>query len=458
MRIGIVYLAWLAVSLAFLAPAIAQGPTDGVDPAETGVPAKDDPRRPQPPPGTDGKSVGWVIGRPFAWIFSPLDNGLRAGGAYLESNCGGVAGGFSNAGALQGCFPKYWTPRINFGGRPGLIGGITVHTNRYRSRGLQARAGAYGSTKGYWGVDGEFGWNDPLQHPYLRVFGATIDLAREEYWGPGSESSELTKTNYSVRNSGVTFQAGIPFRNNWNRISGDVNLAYFQAEIGQGGGTLPPTDEVFDPIEAPGVNAGQIQWWAPGGYLVLDLTDSPGYPTKGIRLRGNARRFDNVNDKPFAWTRYGGEVQAHVPLGTEWNIFTFQTGFQHADPADKNVVPFYQFPFLGGANTLRGYPTARFRGPAATYANFEYRFSIWRAERFKPTDPRSGVETVIYYQLGDVAPSMGDIDFANLDSFGFEFRAYFAETMAIRLGLAWADEGMRFQFATIDPFNFRDIF
>ena len=63
-----------------------------------------------------------------------------------------------------------------------------------------------------------------------------------------------------------------------------------------------------------------------------------------------------------------------------------------------NQIPFYLQPMLGGAQTLRGYRSFRFRDESALLLQAEYR---WRINEL--------IAGALFYDTGAVARSIGDI-------------------------------------------------
>ena len=89
----------------------------------------------------------------------------------------------------------------------------------------------------------------------------------------------------------------------------------------------------------------------------------------------------------------------------------FEPGPRRATLRKADTVPFYLQPTLGGAYSLRGFRTFRFRDRSALLLQAEYR---WRINEF--------VEGALFYDTGAVGPELGDIGKLERD-YGFGLRA-----------------------------------
>ena len=95
-----------------------------------------------------------------------------------------------------------------------------------------------------------------------------------------------------------------------------------------------------------------------------------------------------------------------------------------ADPDAGDQVPFFLQPTLGGATTLRGYRSFRFRDRSALLLQAEYR---WRINEL--------VTGALFYDTGAVAPRLSDLGRLERD-YGFGLRAGSRNGVAFRFDVA----------------------
>lgn len=102
-------------------------------------------------------------------------------------------------------------------------------------------------------------------------------------------------------------------------------------------------------------------------YSFLKVNDSL-LPTKGFGFTANISYTDNVqNNNNFI--RYEGVAQAFLPFTKSLGLFLKAGG------ASLSGTPeFYQYNFIGGGKTLRGYRRSRFMGKTTAYSQNELRW------------------------------------------------------------------------------------
>ena len=104
-------------------------------------------------------------------------------------------------------------------------------------------------------------------------------------------------------------------------------------------------------------------------------------------------------------------------------------------------VPFYLQPTIGGARTLRGYRSFRFRDRSALLLQAEYR---WRINEL--------VTGALFYDTGTVARTLGDLGRFERN-YGISLRAGVDLGAAFRMDLAFGGrEGTRFLIRFDDAF------
>lgn len=378
-----------------------------------------------------------------------MDRFFHRYAAGLEEKCGTFAGGVTGEEGLGGCGPPShvsWSFG-SLGSKSGFWGlGVGLHRDTRSPTGFKAGATAAATWRLYQEYTAYLGWNHPEKRPYGRLTGFYDRDTRDQFWGLGPDTPEGGETDYSLEQFGARAEVGLPA---WFRVSGNVGARYEKSFVFKG-----ENDKEDDTVEEfpdiPGVLDPQQELWGPFANVVLDLTDAPGHPTQGVRIKGRGALWRSVDDQDFNWFTYGGEVQGHLPLGSEWHILSALAGFDTAEPEnDGDEIPFVYLPFLGGSTRLRGHESWRFTDRTAAYGTVEYRYRIWE-ENKQDLEKASVIETAIFYDLGGVGEKLGDVDLTDENSYGFELRGYVTDKHLFRLGIARSDEGTRLNLKFTD--------
>ena len=107
---------------------------------------------------------------------------------------------------------------------------------------------------------------------------------------------------------------------------------------------------------------------AAAGYSFSKLNDAV-VPTKGISFSGNVSYTQNVNQSNRSFWKYGGTLQLYLPLVSKFSL-AISGGIETVDGTPE----FYQYPYIGGGQDLRGFRLQRFYGKTAFYNSNELRF------------------------------------------------------------------------------------
>lgn len=444
----LIVLLGLGLMLAGTAPLTAQ---DAPTPRDTTrVLPPDHPLRPETPPGVPEKGSRNPIGALLTAPFRLIDRMFYSYAEGLQNACGSFSGGITGEEGLAACGPKHvsWTFG-SLGSKSGFWGGgVGIHSDLWSPTGFKTGVTAAATWRAYQEYTAYVGWNDPKKRPYLRLTGFYDRDTRDQFWGIGPDTPEGAETDYSQEQFGAVAMAGIPES---KVIWGDVGVRYEKSFVFTGWNReTPNTVDVFEDVA--GVSP-QAELWGPFANVVLNLTDAPGHPTVGVKVKGRGALYRSVDeDQDFNWVTYGGEVQGHLPLGSEWHILSALVGFDTAEPEeDGDEILFNYLPYLGGSRRLRGHQTWRFVDRTAAYGTVEYRYRIWQ-ENARDLDNAGAIETAIFYDLGSVGEKLDDIDLTDEHSYGLEFRVYIADKHLVRLGAARSDEGTRLNFSLSDNY------
>lgn len=423
----------MLLALTIAAPALAQDA-----PRDTLLVLPDDhPSRPQPPPGV-GPGAGSAIAKTLFWPFLMADEALLGTTIVIEEEAGGFAAGLSDRPEVPG-EEKHLRPRFgSIGTRSGVVG--VGFTYEVFPPDLGPKLGFSGHiTNRYVQEYTAFaGWNDPDVAPWLRVTGYYDVDHMDQFWGLGPDTDlDDDESGFSWERWGGVAAVGIP--EGWV-VNGEIHALYERSfvyetyETNQRNAT-----DVF--VAVPGVDLPQAELWSPGGTIRLDLRNSPGHPTRGLLVEGFGGIWRSLDDElPFDWTEYGGEIQAHLPLGSDWHVISLGGELDVVEPDDDDsVIPFVYLPTIGGSSRGRGFKSWRWRDEAVASAVAEYRYRIWEEHTWRSAP--GVLEAALFVEAGDLADEIGDLDTEDLKwSYGFEIRMFLRQRPVFSAGIGFSDE------------------
>ena len=106
---------------------------------------------------------------------------------------------------------------------------------------------------------------------------------------------------------------------------------------------------------------------------------------------------DRTGDR-YLFRRWEADLRQYLTFVKDTRTIALRAWAASADPNSGYDVPFYLQPTLGGARTLRGYNTFRFRDRNALLLQAEYR---WRVNEF--------VTGALFYDTGTVGPTLDSL-------------------------------------------------
>jgi hypothetical protein len=109
-----------------------------------------------------------------------------------------------------------------------------------------------------------------------------------------------------------------------------------------------------------------------GGLQLIYITNNvndPVVPTKGISFFGNASYTQNLKEASRYVGNFSGDAFFYIPL-----ISKISLAIRAGAGTVTGAPEFYQYPGIGGGQTMRGFRRDRFRGETAVYNSNELRF------------------------------------------------------------------------------------
>jgi outer membrane protein assembly factor BamA len=274
-------------------------------------------------------------------------------------------------------------------------------------------------------------WNHAGGRLDLRARAGWRDAPGVAYYGMGIDSPEdPTGFGLSQRFAGgdVAFRPA-------SRTHVRAGLLYEDYSLGDRSGARPAIGSVHTAATAPslGTNPSYVHFTGAAGY---DWRPSPGYARSGGLYEIRYHHYAAANGGADSFNRLEGEVVQHLPLVRENYVLSFRG--QAETTLNDAMVPFYLLSSLGGSDTLRGYPSWRFRDRHAALSTVELRW----------IPNRNSVDVALFYDAGMVAPRWDDIAVKRFKSdVGIGVRFHSLLATPLRIEVAKGREGMRLVLA-----------
>jgi hypothetical protein len=284
-------------------------------------------------------------------------------------------------------------------------------------------------------------------HMFAEVYGRKRDFPQEDFFGLGAESNVDDRSNFALRDTAIRGTLGVrPAQ--WLAVGGRVE--HLSPDIGSGTDKrFPSTEDLFVSSTIPGFDI-QPDFLRYEGFIDLDYRDTipglrassdridwplVGNPRKGGRYMLSFSRYDDRDLDRFTFDQVKFDAQQYLPLLKGHRILALRAQVTLTDADAAHEVPFYMMPSLGGAYSLRGFRSFRFRDENALLLQAEYRYHI-----------NTFLMGALFYDAGKVARDRGDIDLEDLESdYGLGFRIGSSAGVVLRLDVAFGSgEGTRY--------------
>jgi outer membrane protein assembly factor BamA len=251
---------------------------------------------------------------------------------------------------------------------------------------------------------------------------------QEDFWGIGPDSLNDDRVSYRVNFTDYEVRAiarPVPW------LEAGTHVGWLGGSIGPGTDTRFPTiEERFTDASAPGL-AVQPDYRYADLYGAIDYRDQKNNARAGGYYSLVWRRYMDLDFDLYNFREIDALVQQFVPIFDKKRVFAVQARLASATPDDGQQVPFYFQPTVGGSTSLRSYNDYRFRDDTGVYFNVEYRWEAF-----------SALDMALFYDLGTVAPEVGDLRLSNLKKgygIGFRFNTYKRVLYRIDIGFGGTD-------------------
>jgi outer membrane protein assembly factor BamA len=193
-------------------------------------------------------------------------------------------------------------------------------------------------------------------------------------------------------------------------------------------------DDIFSSAGLPGFDE-QPDFVHTQAFITYDYGDPPLNPRFGGRYRMGYSRYDDQDLRSFSFNRFDIDVRQYIPFFLRSHVIALRGFLSLSDADDGHTVPFYLQNTLGGAYSLRGYRTFRFRDRNLLLMQAEYRWDI-----------NALMSGAVFYDAGKVAPRTSELDFGDLaKDYGIGFRVGARNGVSLRFDVALGSgEGTRY--------------
>jgi outer membrane protein assembly factor BamA len=256
----------------------------------------------------------------------------------------------------------------------------------------------------------------PLGFDLAGVLGRTV---AERYYGLGSGTPGSGYTTLDNVHNKLTFQFTRPFS---ARLLGEADL-------------FVASNQFSNIVQGANPITAQIQAAASnytGGTLKLaaDTRDQSLDPHAGAYLIG---QLDcGLSNCDYA----KGTIDLRSYLTPFRPDQVLAARFQLAQAAG-DTIPIYEYPFLGGKDTMRGYTMNRWRDRASVLVDLEYRFPLFY-EWF---------QTAVFYETGKVGSALSGLGADNwVSDHGFGLHFILGGNVVVRGDLGFGQEGTNAYF------------
>lgn len=245
-------------------------------------------------------------------------------------------------------------------------------------------------------VPGTVGHNEYVRPrgPYVELQGRRRDFPQEDFFGLGPGSTSGQRSNYAQRDSLGKATAGVQK----GLLDAGVGVGYLEVATGEGTDTrMPSSTAIFSLEDMPGV-FDRSRFVVIQPFLEFATVDRAVYDRTGGIYRFSVAHYRDRDLDRYSFARWEADVRQYFSFTRDTRTIALRAVATATRPEAGQEVPFYMQPTLGGARSLRGYRTFRYRDRSAALLQAEYR---WRVNDF--------VTGALFYDTGAVGASLDEI-------------------------------------------------
>jgi outer membrane protein assembly factor BamA len=234
---------------------------------------------------------------------------------------------------------------------------------------------------------------------------------RDHFFGLGSRTPKTLQTNADIETRSYNFSLFRDFTEDL-QVGGYVRVANAGTYTGDNdkeppigtlftGGNPPNTTPLNLPASfVPGLFTN-VKTVGYGGFAEYDARKDEIGLTKGGYAYVRLGKVEGLEIKPqlfsdYSWTEIELDGRAYIPLGSNKTSLALRAYADLRDPSGNSLVPFYDQPWLGGRNHLRGYQNFRFRANNLLLLIGELRQTVWTQKEDR------GVDVFVFVDNGKI--------------------------------------------------------
>lgn len=404
----------LCVALLLLTPAATPAQTTSIP---AGVPAAEVPPTPGRPLLDRLDNLAWKGFRPTVGTVAS-GSGPAVGVEFLTERIAGLNMGVGADGMIS---------IRNYQDLAFRVGGLSNRTTRLR---LEPGDNTF-TTMMRLPTSDSPGWAVYTEQRYRRLPSLSL------YGATAAGTIVRTDFGHTITTTDAVFQLQT------NRAIGvSARVGYMTSDPFSGTGRdHPNTDAVFSDglTHALTTTARYIV----GGFGAgIDRRDHPWRPKRGAVVTLSAWRFLSRSNAFTSFSRIGIDLQSFRQVGTLRHVVAARLLGSYTGVTDNREFPFQLTQALGGSDSLRSFPSFRFRGQSLTAATLESRWRTWRP-----------LEVVLFVDVGHFARPPVPMGGGNtLTSMGVGVRYWLRDRYALRADLSRGRDGLRLVATLGAPF------
>ncbi len=148
---------------------------------------------------------------------------------------------------------------------------------------------------------------------------------------------------------------------------------YREVWTGRGdNGKLPQASDVYENIEGTGGGRSAGARLS----LIISSRDDQWRPVSGSRLEVCADNRGRYFGSDYNYTKLSGDIRKYINIYGDYNVLALRVKTEGI-AGGINDVPWWDLPYVGGRDSIRGYWEGRFRGKSIILTNAEYRFHLF---------------------------------------------------------------------------------
>ena len=266
-----------------------------------------------------------------------------------------------------------------------------------------------------------------------------VDAPRVAFFGLGNDS--IPEGRSAVRLQRARMEGSAVLHSiDALRLRVDGGLDHYAEKAGEG--AAPSIGQLYSSTTAPLLGSRDQLYMRGEASATLLWLQSPGYSRRGGSYRFAYEEFNPLRGEGGTFGFARTEAIQHVPILRETWVLSLR-GRMESVLRKSDAVPYFLMPYLGSGDTLRGYPTMRFRDRHTLLLTSEIR---WFPNRL-------GMDMALFFDAGKVAPQRSQLTLSNMNTdYGVGVRFHTPTTTALRVDIARGSEGTRLVFTASAPF------